>query len=67
MLDELHEVQKEAKRAKIMHSTCNELSEKIKSLESEHQSVTDELNRYQSRNDQLIKQNKVGIWRCFKN
>ena len=58
-MDQLTVVRQEAEKAKLMNQTCSKLSEQIKTLESEHQAVSDELNRYQSRNDQLIKQNKV--------
>jgi septal ring factor EnvC (AmiA/AmiB activator) len=59
LMDRLSEVQKEAEKAKLMNQTCSKLSDQIKTLEAEHQAVSDELNRYQTRNDQLIKQNKV--------
>ena len=59
LMDELSEVRQEAEKAKLMNQTCIKLSDQIKTLEAEHQAVSDELNRYQSRNDQLIKQNKV--------
>ncbi|KAL5257695.1 hypothetical protein ACHWQZ_G012574 [Mnemiopsis leidyi] len=59
LMDQLTEVRQEAEKAKLMNQTCSKLSDQIKTLESEHQAVSDELNRYQSRNDQLIKQNKM--------
>ena len=58
-MDQLSEVRREAEKAKLMNQTCRKLSDQIRTLEAEHQTVQDELNRYQTRNDQLIKQNKV--------
>ncbi|XP_063694879.1 coiled-coil domain-containing protein 157-like isoform X2 [Bolinopsis microptera] len=59
IMDQLSEVRREAEKAKLMNQTCRKLSEQIRTLESEHHTVQDELNRYQTRNDQLIKQNKM--------
>ena len=59
IMDQLSEVRREAEKAKLMNQTCRKLSDQIRTLEAEHQTVQDELNRYQTRNDQLIKQNKV--------
>ena len=58
-MDELSLVKKEADRAKHMKITCDRLAEQIKIMEGQHTAVSEELNRYQNRNDQLIKQNKV--------
>eukprot|EP00116_Pleurobrachia_bachei_P003934 sb/3464196/ len=57
--DELGRVKKEAERAKMMSDTCNKLSGQIGDLEAQLTSATEEMDRYQCRNDQLIKQNKM--------
>ena len=58
-MDELVLVKQEADRSRQMKDTCNQLSDRIERLQLEHDAASQELNRYQCNNDQLIKQNKV--------
>ena len=59
VLEELERVRHEAQEADKARASCEELRDSIETLKHQHNASLDELNRYQSRNDQLIRQNKV--------
>ena len=58
-LDELNSLKGQTESLMSMKTESKALQEKIETLMKEHKNVTGELNRYQTRNDHLIKQNKV--------